>query len=76
MFSKTAVPGKVSFLKFYKFFFVKTIVVTENCIIAGNFNSRVGTKGDLTVGVINKYWEELRNNKGKRVINFCIFNNF
>ncbi|XP_050514773.1 uncharacterized protein LOC126890015 isoform X1 [Diabrotica virgifera virgifera] len=45
-----------------------------NIFIIGDFNGRVGTKDMSTSDVIGKYGEEVRNNNGRRLIEFCELN--
>uniref|UniRef100_A0A1Y1MCV0 Reverse transcriptase domain-containing protein n=1 Tax=Photinus pyralis TaxID=7054 RepID=A0A1Y1MCV0_PHOPY len=52
--------------------------VTENArgklYIAGDFNSRVGKKDSKYKTVLGEHGEEIRNNNGNRLLDFCTYN--
>ncbi|XP_050499989.1 craniofacial development protein 2-like isoform X3 [Diabrotica virgifera virgifera] len=43
--------------------------------VIGDFNGRVGIKDETVTDVIGRYGEEVRNDNGKRLIEFCVLNN-
>lgn len=55
-----------------------TVIMEEingKIYIAGDFNARVGTKDEIYKEVIGKHGEKIRNNNGKRMLDFCILHN-
>lgn len=45
-------------------------------IIIGDFNSRVGKKDGIHNRTIGKHGENVRNNNGKRMLDFCLMNDY